>query len=551
MPELTWLGKDAIRHHHLEVPYRPFVPTATFEAPGTPPDAPWHRIVHGDNLEALKSLLPEFAGRVKCIYIDPPYNTGNKDWAYNDNVDDPRLQAWLKDNVPVAIDDLSRHDKWLCMMYPRLNLLHRLLAEDGVIFISIDDNEVAHLKCIMDELFGERNFVGQFTWVRKKKGSFLSKKIRKMTEFILAYKRVVDQPLVLYGEGAYSDKQQPLVNRPNKEATLTFPANSVLAVLKDGTYDAGKRGDSVLGLDFLDEFEVKDGVVTTPLVVSGRFRWVQDFLNRELKEGTQVTLSSKFGLNALRYDQASKIKAPSSLINAESGVGTNEDATAELATIFDTEVGDSFNYAKPVSLVEYLIKAVTFDDPDAIVLDSFAGSGTTLHAVASLNAKEEIPGRRQCLPVEVEAYADTLTAERARRVLAGYGAVPGLGGRFVYGELGAPLFEAATGLLSAAAPPAALRQYVWWQETGTQLPPAAPGAPACHPAYLGTTPDGTRLYFDYDPARASTLDAAWLAAVQVRAPRYVVYADACELPEDWLAAHGVVYKKIPRDIGRL
>ena len=143
MPELTWLGKDAIRHHHLEVPYRPFVPTATFTAPGTPADAPWHRIVHGDNLDALKSLLPEFAGRVKCIYIDPPYNTGNEQWAYNDNVSDPRLLAWLGRTVGKEADDLSRHDKWLCMMYPRLHLLRQLLADDGAIFISIDDNEVA------------------------------------------------------------------------------------------------------------------------------------------------------------------------------------------------------------------------------------------------------------------------------------------------------------------------------------------------------------------------------------------------------------------------
>ncbi|HET9502745.1 MAG TPA: site-specific DNA-methyltransferase [Hymenobacter sp.] len=549
MPELTWLGKDAIRHHHLAVPFRPFVPTAAFEAPGTPPTAPAHRIIHGDNLDALKSLLPEFAGRVKCIYIDPPYNTGNKEWAYNDNVDDPRLQEWFKAHLPVDADDLSRHDKWLCMMYPRLNLLYKLLSSDGVIFISIDDNEVANLKCIMDEIFGPQNFIGQFTWVRKKKGSFLSKKIRKMTEYVLAYKRVHDQPLILYGEGAYSDKQQPLINRPNNLATLVFPPNKVLAVLKDGIYKAGKRGDSVLGLDFSDDFEVKEGLVITPLTVNGRFRWVQDFLDAELRKGTQVTLSSKFGLNALRHDQATKIKAPSSLINAESGVGTNEDATAELAAIFNNEIGESFNYAKPVSLVEYLIKAATFDDPDAIILDSFAGSGTTLHAVASLNAKEEIPGRRQCLLVEVEDYADTLTAERARRVLGGYGAVAELGGRFSYGELGAPLFDAGTGLLDPAAPPAALRQYVWWQETGTALPPPAPEAAACHPSYLGTAPDGSRVYFDYAPATPSTLNEAWLTQLTVAAPRYVVYADACTLPPAWLAAQGIVFKQIPRDLG--
>ena len=204
---------------------------------------------------------------------------------------------------------------------------------------------------------------------------------------------------------------------------------------------------------------------------------------------------------------------------------------------------------KPSTLIERLLEMTVATDPDSIILDSFAGLGTTLHAVTKLNARDG--GRRQCLLVEVEAYADTLTAERARRVLAGYGAVPGLGGRFTFGVLGAPLFEAATELLLPAAPLAALRQYVWWQETGTQLPPPAADAPPCHPAYLGTTSDGTRLYFYYDPARSSTLDSAWLGRLIVVAPRYVVYADACAVAEDWLAAHGVVYKKIPRDIGRL
>ncbi len=187
MPELTWLGKDAIRHHHLEVPYRPFVPTATFEAPGAAPEAPAHRIIHGDNLEALKSLLPEFAGRVKCIYIDPPYNTGNEGWAYNDNVSDPRLTAWLHRTVGKEAEDLSRHDKWLCMMYPRLHLLHKLLAEDGAIFISVDDNEVAHLRCVMDEVFGGNNFVDTVIWQKMDSPKNTAQHFSSDHEYILVY----------------------------------------------------------------------------------------------------------------------------------------------------------------------------------------------------------------------------------------------------------------------------------------------------------------------------------------------------------------------------
>src|SRR5699024_4243970 len=139
-----------------------------------------NKIIHGDNLEALKSLLPQYEGRIKCIYIDPPYNTGNEKWVYNDNVNDPKIKKWHGEVVGKQGEDLSRHDKWICMMYPRLKLLQKLLAEDGAIFISIDDNELANLKLLCDEIFGAKNFIGQFSWVRKKKGSFLSKTIRKM-----------------------------------------------------------------------------------------------------------------------------------------------------------------------------------------------------------------------------------------------------------------------------------------------------------------------------------------------------------------------------------
>jgi hypothetical protein len=230
--------------------------------------------------------------------------------------------------------------------------------------------------------------------------------------------------------------------------------------------------------------------------------------------------------------------------------GHTDAARKEVRAIFADHATMDFVTPKPSTLVERVLEMAVRNDPDSIILDSFAGSGTTLHAVARLNARDG--GRRRCLLVEVEAYADTLTAERARRVLAGYGAVPGLGGQFAFGTLGAPLFDAATGLLDATAPAAALRQYVWWQETGTQLPPPAPAAlPPDHPAYLGTTPDGARLYFDYHPAQPSTLDTAWLSHLRVRAPRYVVYADSCEVSEAQLVAWNVVYKKIPRDISRL
>ena len=161
MPTLIWQGKDKILNHHLDVPFRVLEPQYTV---GTSPDDVGNRIIHGDNLEALKALLPHYEGRVKCIYIDPPYNTGNENWIYNDNVSDPKFKRWLGKVVGKESEDLSRHDKWLSMMYPRLVLLHKLLADDGAIFVSIDDNEQASLKLMMDEIWGRGNFVSYISW---------------------------------------------------------------------------------------------------------------------------------------------------------------------------------------------------------------------------------------------------------------------------------------------------------------------------------------------------------------------------------------------------
>ncbi len=190
MPTLNWIGKEKVINHHQDVPYKILEPQYTFsngkEDKNTTSE---NKIIHGDNLEALKSLLPEYEGKIKCIYIDPPYNTGNEGWVYNDNVNDPKLKKWLGQVVGKESEDLSRHDKWLCMMYPRLKLLHKLLADDGAIFISIDDVEQYNLKLICDDIYGLSNYVGRFIWKKKKQPSFLAKHIANVTEFILVYSK--------------------------------------------------------------------------------------------------------------------------------------------------------------------------------------------------------------------------------------------------------------------------------------------------------------------------------------------------------------------------
>lgn len=542
MPSLTWIGKDAVLNHHLDVPYRVLEKKYDFGD-----GEPGNKIVHGDNLEALKSLLPEYEGRVKCIYIDPPYNTGNENWVYNDNVNSPKIRKWLGQVVGKESEDLTRHDKWLCMMYPRLKLLQKLLSNDGAIFISIDDNEQANLKLVCDEIFGAGNFVGIFSWVRKKKGSFLSKTLRKMIEYVYCYKKT-DYDLTFYGENAYSDKWQPIVKRTNALKNLHIPKNLVETKLDDGEYDAGFRGTEGTGINFLEAFTVKNGIVVSDLKVDGRFVWSQDFFEKEIEHGTRISLSNKYGFNVLRFDQSSKTKTPSTLINEENGVGTNEDASQDLQKIFNTDVNEVFQYSKPYSLIQYIINMLCKDDKSSIILDSFAGSGTTAHAVLNLNKQDG--GDRKFILVEMEDYAETITAERVRRVIKGYGpstgsgtVTEGTGGSFAYYELGPELLK--DGFINEDVPEQTIREYLYYTETNHALPQSNNG----HPAHLGNF-EGVAYYFVYNKDETTTLDATFLASISEKADRYVIYADNCIMPQKFLFDHDITFKKIPRDIRR-
>ena len=190
MPTLQWVGKDKVVNHHLDVPFRVLNKVSSFRAAeGTPANSTDNRIIHGDNLEALKSLLPEFEGKVKCIYIDPPYNTGNEGWVYNDAVNDPKIKRWLGQVVGKEGEDLSRHDKWLCMMYPRLKLLHRLLHDDGSIWVSIDDNAVGLLRPLLDEIFGGANFVATVIWEKADSPRNSARQFSTDHDYILVYSK--------------------------------------------------------------------------------------------------------------------------------------------------------------------------------------------------------------------------------------------------------------------------------------------------------------------------------------------------------------------------
>ena len=362
---------------------------------------PNHILIEGDNLNALTALSYTHEGKVDVIYIDPPYNTGNKDFIYNDSF--------------VDAEDSYRHSKWLSFMEKRLKIASRLLSDKGVIFISIDDNEQAQLKVLSDEIFNVQNFVATFIWIKKKKGSHLSKTTRSMTEYVLCYSKNFSD-LEMYGEKAYSDKQQPLAKRTNAKKILTFDRNIIHTTLADGYYK-GLKGRGTSALCF-EEFEVKNGLVISPCVVSGPFIWTQPKLDEEIGMGTIINLSSKFGFNVLRSDQDSKIKRPSTLIDNKVDVGTNEDAYDELINIFGEE--GVMSYPKPVSLIKYLLNTRAYFYKDLTVLDFFAGSGTTLHATMQLNAEDG--GHRQCILVtnNENNICEEVTYERNKRVIEGY-----------------------------------------------------------------------------------------------------------------------------------
>jgi len=366
-------------------------------------------LIKGDNLEVLKHLANAYYEQVKMIYIDPPYNTGSDGFTYQDDrkftVKELQQLIGVDEEKAKRILDFTQqksnsHSAWLTFMYPRLYIAKQLLKDDGVIFISIDDSEVAQLRLLMDEVFGEENFVGEFIWIRKKKGAFLSKKIRKMTEYILCFQKS-ESNTVFIGEQAYTDKQQPIVKRTNSLKELVFPQNIIQTKLEDGFYETINSEDPT-GVTFKNKFKVENGIVITEIKTEARYVWTQDFLNEEIKNGSQVFLSKQFGFNVLRHNQAEKTKTPSTLIDKNVEVGTNEDASSEIAKLFDTEVGVMFDYAKPTSLIKYLSKFLTTKSD--LIIDFFAGSGTTGDALMQLNAEDG--GNRKFILVQLPEVID-------------------------------------------------------------------------------------------------------------------------------------------------
>ena len=574
MPTLDWIGKDKVIDHHMDVPYR--VLDLQYEYG----EADGNMIIHGDNLSALKSLLPQYEGKIRCIYIDPPYNTGNEGWVYNDNVNDPRIRKWLGEVVGSEGEDLSRHDKWLCMMYPRLKLLHKLLAEDGVIFISIDDNEYVNLKMICDEIFGSNCFVSNISWQRTYSTRNDSKGIVNEVEHILVYSKVQgwqpnklprtaemnakyknpDNDVALwrpdnaYAPGAATHQgmvyaiQHPFTGEmlyPSHGRCWTFGQDQMLECMNGWTdyklediHDDEKRAE-ICGIT-ADEIrkEVKSIVLAKPLEeAQAEARKVYD------KGPWPRFFFSKNGMGGIQrktYLETVGGKLPTNLWLFKD-TGHTDEAKKEIMAIFDGKA--AFDTPKPERLIEYVMTIA--GDKDTLILDSFAGSGATAHAVLNMNKQDG--GNRKFILIEMMDYADSITAERVKRIIDGYGegkkAVEGTGGGFTFYELGDTLLDGE--YLNENVPIEKIRSYVYFTETKQPVTDKAD-----EPYFLGEYFD-TAYYFYYDKNEVTTLDREFLHTVKTKAESYVIYADKCILSDEELEKFHITFKKIPRDITRM
>lgn len=550
MPTLNWIGKDKVVSHHQDVPYRVLEHKYGFTADKgeqTETTNSGNKIIHGDNLEALKSLLPEYEGKVKCIYIDPPYNTGNEGWTYNDNVNHPKIKKWLDETLKakeqdkvaaIGLDDLTRHDKWLCMMYPRLKLLQKLLDDNGAIFISIDDNEQANLKMICDEIFGIRNFVGTYFWYKSGTPPNLSHKIKRNIEYVLCYTKTLNSNK-FQGVQKTSKSDDPITKPQNSFKELRFKPKSLNIGLKDGVIKKGIYGTAKFPNELLNDLIIKNRTNENEVTFKNRFIWVQDKLDEELENNTLVKINSKSLVISYKKQNYAK-EVPPNFIDSSVGVDTTENAGRMLHEIFGKKV---FDFPKTPSLIEYIINFLCNEND--IILDSFAGSGTTAHAVLNLNKQDG--GNRKFILVEMEDYANDITAERVKRVTKGYGtgakAVAGTGGAFDFYELGLPLFDENQNLNEKVGL-AKIKEYIWFSETRTSFK-----EPNKEPYFLGKK-DESAYYFIYEKDRLTTLDYNALELIKTKGEQYVIYADNCLLPKEFMANKNIIFKKIPRDITR-
>lgn len=573
VPTLDWIGKRAVVGHHLTLPYRLLKCDADLSVGGSKDG---NLLVQGDNLEALRALVPHYGRSVKCVYIDPPYNTGatvteKGGWFYDDRVDSPEIRDWLSKVVGKEGEDFSRHDKWLCMMYPRIKLIHELLREDGVLFVSIDDNEHRHLHLLLDEIFGGNNHVGTIIWYNTTDNN--PSRVVTEHEYIICFarnKKALETPWT-----GTEDVARKVITE--KAAELFREHQGDHDALKKAYSTWFRRNKKELSpFDEYDRIDEKGEVYTAsrsvhnpntegyrydiPHPVTGRptrqplrgYRFPEDKALEILARDGFIFEDDDQEIVRLRLDLKDWKKKLSSVYELDGRRGATD-----LRAMFG---GDTvFNNPKPVALIADLIEFST--KPGDIVLDSFGGSGTTGHAVLAVNARLPDKERRRFVLIEKEDRTATeVTAVRLRRVIEGYQRAgrgekrttePGLGGGFKFCRLGEPLFD-AEGAINEAVTFAELAAHVFFTETGVPISSPATG----ESALLGVQDERAVFLLRAggppgQPAHEGVLTPSLLRTLVLPegARERVVYAEGCTVTPDRLRAAGVTFKHIPYQIG--
>ena len=537
MPVIQFKGKSAIESYHHTVPHHTLDIDNKLSL-AKQPSLEGNLIIEGDNLLALKSLLPTHAGRIKCIYIDPPYNTGNEGWIYNDNLTQPQFKEWIGKTVGKEGEDATRHDKWCCMIFPRVQLLRELLTDDGAIFISIDDNEVHNLRSVMDEVFGYENFVASIVW-QKRTSPDARATIGAAHDYIVVYARSIIK---------------------FKEQVKTLPLTEV----RSSEYknpDNDTRG-SWASVDLTGQtgHATADQFYTIVTPAGKRFRppkgrcWA-------LAEATYLRLQEE-GRIWFGKDGQSRPRLKKFLTDAEGTqawtwwtneeVGHNQEATKELAEIFG--VGDAFSAPKPVRLIRRILKIATAKD--SIVLDSFAGSGTTAHAVLMENHEDH--GSRQFIlvqmPYETEQQekdrqniCERITRVRVESAMVGFkvrdakgkaSRISGLGGEFTYVRVGKPIYDEHRDLGKNPPSYEQMARYIWYTETSRPFDAKQLDEKT---GLIGKL-NGASYYLLYSPGDkdARGLDTTWLKDLKDKNPRKVVYCEKIWIHREDLKQFGDV-----------
>jgi adenine-specific DNA-methyltransferase len=547
MATLHFKGKSAVWNHHLSVPYHTLEKDDKKSLKGENSDE--NLIIEGDNLLALKSLLPQYQGQVKCIYIDPPYNTGDEGWVYNDNVNSPTIREWMGEVVGPESKDLTRHDKWLCMMTPRLKLLRELLSEDGVIFASIDDNEAHHLRSLMNEVFGADNFVAQFVWRRSGAGGLRGDFVVNNHEYVVAF--------------AKNKEMQPRWYAPYSEAS----AQSFDAEDENGRYKT-----QALYLTSLKQtkkqsyfIELPDGTKAKPPEGRGSWRFIESTYKDELANGRIVFKETprsplilkdgtpaKYNIYTKQYIEETGTNPPTWI--SEDYISQTRSSKAMLNKLFGGVA--VFDYAKPVELITFLLKMIQADK-DAVVLDSFSGSGTTAQVVMDMNAEDD--GNRKFilvqLPEEVKKGTDAykagyrwmheITRDRVLKVIEENGYKIG----FTYQTLG-PSIDAET-ILSGKLPTyTEFAKYVYYLATGKNHPKEKDIKEK--EGFVGKS-EHESIYLlyekDMDKLKKLAITLDWARETNKKdSGKKIVYAPACYLDDELLAEFNIKFVSIPYNL---